>query len=589
MDRPQPDIALTGSAPGSGFALDPESPPGIALLSLALRVPGAAGVEEIWACHEGARETISALSEGELIAAGVDPARLADPRYVRARGVLEGADLFDPAFFGFTPREAELLDPQHRLLLEAAWEALESAGIDAARYGAAGHRIGVFAGSGASSYLLSNLLPNAELLSASGWLQAALLNDRDFLASRLAYALDLRGPAVVVQSACSTSLLAVHLACQSLLAGECDLAIAGGSSISVPQIEGYLFEAGGISSSDGHCRPFDARADGTVLGSGVGVAVLARAERALIERRPIRVLIRGTATNNDGAQRVGFTAPGVEGQAQVIAEALALAEVDASSIGYVEAHGSGTALGDPIEVAALTRAFRADGAGTGACALGSAKANHGHLNAAAGIAGLARAVLAVERATIPPALHFETPNPRLDLAGSPFYVPAAPRPWPAQLTPRRAGVSSFGLGGTNVHAVLEQAPTLALPSPPRRPVQPLLLSARTGEALSAAAERLADHLAAHPEIEAAGLADVAWTLAAGRHRFARRAAIVARDREAAIARLREPARWERGEVPEEGREVVFLFPGLGDQYPGMARGLYDAEPAFREELDLVLA
>ncbi|MEP7012253.1 MAG: amino acid adenylation domain-containing protein [Acidobacteriota bacterium] len=572
---------------------DDSDPGGIGILSFAVRFPGASTVEALWANFAAGRETIVRLSDDELRAAGVSEAEIADPSYVKARGMIDGADRFDAALFGFTPREAELTDPQHRLLLEVAWEALDAAGIDPGRFDAQGQRIGVFVGSGVDGYLISNILPNAEALKSGGILQAMILNDRDFLASRLAYELNLKGPAVVVQSACSTALLGVHLACQSLLAGECDVAIAGGSSIAVPLVGGYRYSQGDILSPDGHCRSFDARAEGTVPSSGVGVAVLERADRARAAGRPLRAVIRGTATNNDGSSRVGFTAPSVEGQAQAIAEALGLAEVSARDVAFVEAHGSATPIGDPIEIAALSQAFRADSQDTGWCAVGSAKSNFGHANSAAGLAGLARAALAIEHATIPPTLHFERPNREVDLAASPFYVPTSATPWPAGAGPRRAGVSSFGLGGTNVHAVLEQAPEPLPAETSPRPLQPLFLSANSPQALETMTERLADYLAAHPETD---LADVAWTLAVGRRAFKFRRAVVASNAAAAAAALRDRGRWLDGAIDEGagtdsdgGRPVAFLFPGLGDQYPGFARGLYDAEPAFREEFDRVAA
>jgi len=572
---------------------DDSDPGGIGILSFAVRFPGASTVEALWANFAAGRETIVRLADDELRAAGVSEAEIADPSYVKARGMIDGADRFDAALFGFTPREAELTDPQHRLLLEVAWEALDAAGIDPGRFDAQGQRIGVFVGSGVDSYLISNILPNAEAVKSGGILQAMILNDRDFLASRLAYELNLKGPAVVVQSACSTALLGVHLACQSLLAGECDVAIAGGSSIAVPLVGGYRYSQGDILSPDGHCRSFDARAEGTVPSSGVGVAVLERADRARAAGRPLRAVIRGTATNNDGSSRVGFTAPSVEGQAQAIAEALGLAEISARDVAFVEAHGSATPIGDPIEIAALSQAFRADSQDTGWCAVGSAKSNFGHANSAAGLAGLARAALAIEHATIPPTLHFERPNREVDLAASPFYVPTRATHWPAENVPRRAGVSSFGLGGTNVHAVLEQAPEPLPAETSPRPLQPLFLSANSPRALDAMTERLADHLAAHPDTD---LADVAWTLAVGRRALKFRRAVVASDAAAAAAALRDRGRWLDGAIDEGvgtdsdgGRPVAFLFPGLGDQYSGFARGLYDAEPAFREEFDLVAA
>ncbi|HEY2737715.1 MAG TPA: type I polyketide synthase, partial [Thermoanaerobaculia bacterium] len=509
------------------------------------------------------------------------PGLLADERYVRAKGTLAGAELFDSAFFGFTPREAEIMDPQHRIFLETAWEALEDAGCDPER--AAG-RIGLFAGSGPSSYLVTNLLPGIgrdERLATAGELQLLLLNDRDFLATRASYKLNLRGPSLVVQTACSTSLVAVHLACQSLLTGDCDAALAGGVSISTPLVGGYTWEEGGVMSPDGCCRAFDAAAGGSVSGDGCGVVMLKRLVDALADGDTIHAVIRASAVNNDGSGKVGYTAPGVEGQATVIAESLMMAEVDAASIGYVEAHGSGTTLGDPIEVAALTQAFASAGAPPRSIALGSVKTNVGHCNAAAGIAGFIKTVLALEHGTIPPSLHFEAPNPQIDFAAGPFYVPTAATPWPETGEPRRAGVSSFGMGGTNVHAVLEEAPPEKTDAAPARPWQLLPLSARTPAALDAAAARLADHLENHPD---RSLADVAWTLQTGRRAFEHRRIAVAQDVPGAVAVLRG-ARAVNGKREGNGRPVVFLLPGLGDQYAGMARGLYDGEPVFRAAFD----
>jgi acyl transferase domain-containing protein len=554
---------------------------GIAIVGLAARFPGAADAAGFWRNLRDGVESISFFDDEELAAAGVDAALLADPRYVRAKGSLAGAELFDAAFFGFTLREAEIMDPQHRVFLECAWEALEDAGCDPER--PAG-RIGLWAGSGPSSYLLGNLLPNPQALERLGGFQAMLLNDRDFLATRIAYKLDLKGPAAAVQTACSTSLVATHMACQSLLSGECDLALAGGVSISTPLRTGYLYQEGDVVSPDGHCRAFDAAAAGAVEGNGCGVVALKRLADALADGDRVYAVIRGSAVNNDGAAKVGFTAPSVEGQAEVISESLMMAGVEPGTIGYVEAHGSGTPLGDPIEVAALTQAFRAAGAeGEGFCALGSVKTNLGHCNTAAGVAGLIKATLALAHRTVPPSLHFETPNPRLDLAGSPFHVPTRAIDWERGGEPRRAGVSSFGLGGTNAHLVLEEAPEPEPGDPPARPAQLLVLSARTATALAAAADRLADRLEADPGLE---LADVAWTLQVGRQAFEHRRIAVVRDRAGAVAALRDPRAVAGRREGAGARPVVFLFPGLGDQRVDMARELYETEGAFREQVDL---
>ena len=473
----------------------------VAILAMAGRLPGARDLDDFWKNLRQGIESLRSLTDEELLAAGVLPATLNDPRYVRSAGVVEGIDLFDAPFFGYSAREAALLDPQQRLFLECAWEALEAGGYDSLRIG---RPVGVYGGVSTNSYYFYYLFSRHDLLNNPAAGQGFLGSDKDFLCTRISYELGLRGPSLNVQTACSTSLVAVHVACQSLLNGECDMALAGGASLRVPQV-GYFHLPGGILAPDGHCRAFDAEAAGAVPGSGVGVVLLKRLEDALADGDPIRAVIRGSAVNNDGALRVGFSAPSVEGQSAAIAEAIALARVDPASIGYVEAHGSGTPLGDPIEIAALTRAFGAETARKGFCAVGSVKTNIGHLDAAAGTAGLVKTVLALEHREIPPSLHFQTPNPGIDFAESPFYVNAALAPWEAD-GPRRAGVSSFGLGGTNAHVVLEEAPERE-PSGPSRSWQLLVLSTATRTALEAATDRLTAHLATHPEhaVRAEGL------------------------------------------------------------------------------------
>ncbi|MFJ3793114.1 SDR family NAD(P)-dependent oxidoreductase [Kitasatospora sp. NPDC090091] len=570
----------------------------IAVVGMAGRFPGAPDVQTFWRNLEQGRESVTAFSEQELLAAGVGPALLGRDGYVRARGTLDGADRFDAAFFGYSPREAEIMDPQHRVFLECAWEALESAGCVPDAFDG---RIGVFAGAGMNTYLLHNVTANRRVFDAAGPYQAMLAGDKDFLATRVAYKLGLTGPALSVQTACSTSLTAVHLACQSLLNGECDVALAGGVAIGSPLQQGYLHEPGGILARDGHCRPFDAAAGGTVPGSGAGVVVLRRLADARRDGDTVDAVVLGSAVNNDGSLKAGYTAPSVDGQAAVIAEALAMAGVGADTVGYVEAHGTGTALGDPIEIAALTRAFRADTAATGYCALGSVKGNIGHLDAAAGVAGLIKTVLALRHGAVPPSLHFTEPNPELGLEQSPFFVNDKLRPWPRGARPRRAGVSSFGVGGTNVHLVLEEAPA---PEPAPRPApqpaslpasqpggQPapeagagpvlLPLSGKSAEAVAQAAHRLADHLDENP---GAPLEDVAHTLAHRRHTFGWRRAVVGRDRAEAVAALRAVTAAGAAEAAD-GAPVAFLFPGQGTQYADMARGLYRHEPVFTAELD----
>ena len=557
----------------------------VAVVGMACRFPGASGVAEFWHNLRAGVESISFFTDEELERAGVRPEVYRDPAYIRAKGVLDGIEFFDAAFFGFTPREAEVMDPQHRLFLECAWEALENAGYD---FGGRSGRIGVYGGSAMSTYLLFNLLSNPAVYEAAGGLQLRMLNDKDFLTTLVSYKLNLRGPSIAVQTACSTSLVAAHMSCQALLDGECDMALAGGVAVSFPHRSGYFYEAGGIWSPDGHCRSFDAAAAGTVEGNGAGVVVLKRLEDALRDGDFVHALIRGSAVNNDGSLKAGFTAPSVESQAQVVLEALSLAGVSPETVTYVEAHGSATPLGDPIEVRALTKAFRASTPAKNFCALGSVKSNLGHLDNAAGVASLIKTVSALKERIIPPTLHFREANPQLELADSPFYVNPSAVEWEARGGhPRRAGVSSLGIGGTNVHLVLEEAPAAppAADDGAARPYQLLLLSARTESALDAATANLAAHLRRQPELN---LADAAHTLHVGRREFEERRALVCRDaREAADAlESLDPARVMTGACEASPPEVAFMFPGLGDQHARMAADLYRAEQTFRKHFDI---
>ncbi|HYR06829.1 MAG TPA: type I polyketide synthase, partial [Longimicrobium sp.] len=552
----------------------------VAIVGMAGRFPGADDLDTFWSNLREGRETVTHFSVEELRAAGVPDDLLAAPGYVRAFGKLAGIDRFDAGFFGYSPREAEVLEPAHRLFLECAWEALESAGYAPERVQG---RVGVYAGAGSPSYTENNVLSNDALMESVGGLQVMVAGGKDFIATRTAYKLGLRGPALSVQTACSTSLVAVHLAVQSLLSGESDLALAGGASVFTPQETGYLHGPGSILSPDGHCRSFDVQSAGTISGSGVGVVALKRLGDALRDGDPVHAVIKGSAINNDGAARVAFSAPGVEGQSSVITEALSAADVDPETIQYVEAHGSGTDLGDTIEIAALTKAYRAHTDRVGFCTVGAVKTNTGHLDIAAGVTGLIKTVLAMEHGEIPPTVHFTAPNPKLAIENSPFVVRGELRPWETDGGPRRAGVSSFGIGGTNAHVILEEAPRPA-PSGPSRPWQVLAVSARSPQALDAATDRLAAHLESHPDLP---LADVAFTLQEGRRAFPYRRTVVVREGEDAAKLLRErtPERTASMLAETGSRSVAFLFPGLGDHYPQMARGLYEAEPAFRAEVD----
>jgi thioester reductase-like protein len=551
----------------------------VAVVGMAGRFPGAATVEEFWANLRAGVESIEFFSAEEMEAEGAPPEAVRDPRYVRAHGTVERAEWFDAAFFGFSPREAEIMDPQVRLFLEVAWEALERAGYDAERVEVP---VGVFGGGTMNHYLTYAVQSDPSVMARAGGLQAGILN-HNFIATWTSYKLGLRGPSVNLQTACSTSLVAIHLAVQSLLAGECGMALAGGASIQVPQKRGYPWEEGGILSPDGHCRAFDAEAAGTVDGSGVGVVVLKRMEDALADGDVVHAVIRASAVNNDGSLKAGFTAPSVQGQAAVISEALALSRVDPDTIGYVECHGTATPLGDPIEATALTQAYRARTERTGFCALGGVKTNIGHLDVAAGVAGFIKAAQSLKHGEIPPSLHFRAPNPEIDFAASPFFVNAALRPWETAGHPRRAGVSSFGIGGTNAHVILEEAPAPE-PAAPGRPVHVLALSARTATALERATAALADWLEAHPD---APLADAAYTLQVGRRAFRHRRVLLARDAADALAALREPgtprALTHSGEPG--ARPVAMVFPGGGGPAAGACREAYEAEPAFREALD----
>jgi amino acid adenylation domain-containing protein len=551
----------------------------VAVIGMAGRFADSPDLQHFWRNLRDGHEAIRAFSDDELRAAGVEPARLASPHLVKAGSVLAGLELFDAAFFGLSPREAELMDPQQRLLLEGAWQALESAGYDAQAHPG---RIGVFMSGRISDYFLGNLSSNPDLMARMNPLQLLFGNDKDYLATFISYKLNLRGPSISVQTACSSSLVAVHLACESVLNGQCDMALAGGISINLPQKTGYLHLEGGVLSADGHCRAFDAAASGTVHGSGMGMVVLKRLGNAIADGDSILAVVRGSAINNDGGLKVGYSAPSENGQAGVIAEAMQVAGVPPESISYVEAHGTGTPIGDPIEIAALTRVFNAQTRKRRFCAIGSVKTNLGHLEPAAGIAGLIKTVLMLEHSTLVPSLHFERPNPDLaDFENGPFFVNTRTTPWHGNGYPRRAGVSSFGIGGTNAHVVVEEAPPAA-PSGPSRPWQLLLLSAASPAALDAATAGLARHLG---QEAAPDLADAAYTLRIGRRAFPHRRLVVCRDRDDAVAALADPRRVLSGVAGADARPVAFLFPGQGAQYPGMAAGLYQGEPCFRAELD----
>ncbi len=549
----------------------------IAIIGIAGRFPGCRSLDEFWHLVRDGVDVLKNFSDAELETSGVPKSLRDDPHFVSRGTALDQSEWFDEGFFGMTPREAQIIDPQHRIFLECAWEALEYAGYAPASLEIP---VGVYAGTTMNTYLIAKILGDPQLVESMGPYQLMLGNDKDFLCTRVSYKLNLRGPSMTIQTACSTSLVAVEAACRALNSRECDMALAGGVSVTFPERAGYLYQEGMILSPDGVCRPFDDRAAGTRPGAGAGVVVLKRLSDAIADRDTIHAVIRGAAVNNDGASKAGYTAPSVEGQVEVVALAQALAEVDPRSIGYIEAHGTATPLGDPIEVAALTQAFRSSTPDIGFCRLGSLKANLGHLDAAAGVAGLIKTVLALKHRTFPPLTNFRAPNPQLALETSPFWADDKAAPWVSGPWPRRAAVSSFGIGGTNAHVILEEAPPVTAGSVLDRP-RLLTLSAKTATGLQRICADLADWFESHPD---APLSDVEWTLQTGRQAFSHRRTVVVRDAAQAEHALR--ARGAAAGVHEGGvRPVAFLFSGQGSQLPGMGSHLYECEPAFREAID----
>jgi acyl transferase domain-containing protein len=553
----------------------------IAIIGMACRFPGADSLNAFWQNLKNGVESITAFSEQDLDAAGVDKELRNRQNYVKAGGVIEGIELFDANFFDYTPKEASMIDPQQRLFLEQAWMALEDAGYDPERYPAP---IGVFAGTGMNTYLYRNLMSQGGLLQEGGGYFAMVASDKDFLSTRVSYKCNLTGPSITVQTACSTSLVAVHMACQSIRSGECDMALAGGVSVRIPQKSGYLYQEGIILSPDGHCRAFDAKAGGTVIGNGAGVVVLKMLTDALADGDRIYAVIRGSAINNDGSLKAGYTAPSIDKQASVIAEALAVTQIEPESISYIEAHGTGTIIGDPIEMKALTKAYGDNSKERYSCAIGSVKTNIGHLDAAAGIAGLIKTALCLKNKQIPPSLNYENPNPEIDFEHSPFFVNTKLTDWNVNGKPRRAGLSSFGIGGTNVHAILEEAP-ISQGAESKRQWQLMVLSARNKKGLDDQATNLKTHLENNPNLN---LADAAYTLQVGRKVFSHRLFFVCRDNQDGINILNETVKTDKIFVKqEEGRErpVAFIFTGAtGSRETGGSK-LYQTEPGFRESAD----
>ena len=496
----------------------------IAIIGMSCRFPGAATAEEFWTNLCRGVESITFFSDQELMSAGVAPSLVANPNYVKAAPMLRDVEMFDASFFGYSPKEAALMDPQHRLFLEVCWEVFENAGYDPAGYPG---RVGVFSTAGGivSSYLLAKL-HHADLPGQTAS-TSHINNDKDFLSTRVSFKLNLTGPSFTIQSACSSSLVAVHQACQSLRINDCDMMLAGGSVVRVPQAQGYLPEKRSLYSLDGHCRPFDSAGQGTIFGSGVGAVLLKPLERAISDRDHIFAVIKGTAANNDGSAKISYTAPSLGQQSQAVVDALKLAGVSADSLGYVECHSTGTSVGDPLEIEALTNAFRSETKRKQYCAVGSVKANIGHPEQAASIAGLIKTALALYHKRIPPSINYETPNPRIDFDSSPFYVITKLQDFPLTDTPRRAGLNGLGIGGTNTFAVLEEAPPIAAAKNQSPGPFPCLitLSAKNADALVARVAELLNWLNNNPDTP---IGDLCYTTNVSRNQFTFRFAAPAR-------------------------------------------------------------
>lgn len=553
----------------------------IAIIGMGGRFPGAKTLEEFWDNLYNGVESVRFFNRGELLKMGIDKNLLDNPKFVAADAILDDIDMFDASFFDYSAREAEIMDPQHRLFLETAWEVLERAGYSSELYDG---RIAVYAGANMSSYMIRNLYSNPGLVRQLGSFKIMLANGQDFLATKVSHKMNLMGPSVNVNTLCSSSMVAVHFACRSLLSYDCDIALAGGVSFQVTRNEAFFYQEGGIGSSDGHCRAFDSKANGTVSGSGLGIVALKRLEDAIEDGDYIHAVIRGTAINNDGAVKNSYTAPSVDGQAECIAEAIAMSGVDPETITYIDAHGTGTNLGDPIEIAALTKAYGSYTDKKQYCAIGSVKTNIGHLVHAGGLASLVKTVLSMQHRMIPPSLNFEEPNPKIDFVNTPFYVNSKLSKWESGNHPLRAGVSSFGIGGTNTHVILEEAPKAEPSQKSGRACQLIILSAKTGTALEKMSSNLAEYVDKNPGLE---LADIAFTLQVGRKNFSHKRALV-------CSTARELANKLQALPPEQvfshfqkskEQTVAFVFPKNDCQYADMGRELYRTEQVYKDAVD----
>ncbi len=552
----------------------------VAIVGMSGRFPGAKDMDSFWENLKNGIESVKFFGREELIKMGISENLIDNPRFVAADAILDGMEDFDASFFDYSAREAEIMDPQHRLFLEAAYEVLESAGYNSELYDG---RVAVFGSANLSGYMLHNLYSNPDFVDTVGSFKIMLANGQDFLSTKVSYKMNLMGPSVNVNTLCSSSLVAVHYACQNLLNYGCDIALAGGVSFQVSRGDAFFYQEGGIGSSDGHCHAFDSKASGTVSGSGLGILALKRLEDAIADGDHIHAVIRGTGINNDGSNKNSYTAPNVDGQAECIAEAIAVSGVNPETITYIETHGTGTDLGDPIEVAALSKAFHAYTKKKQFCAIGSVKTNIGHLVNAGGVASVVKTILAMEHKVLPPSLNFEQPNPKIDFMNSPFYVNTKLSKWETEGFPLRAGVSSFGIGGTNTHIILEEAPEQEPSEASKRPFQLVTLSAKTGTALEKITGNLIEFAKKNPDTN---LADIAFTLQMGRRNFNHKRIIVCRDTKDLIEKLESMSPKSvltRFQKPKE-QPIVFMFPGNGE-YVNMGLELYNSEKEFRDTLD----